>query len=192
MIHHKHNQQWSDDNKMQICFKYSPTLDLNELRAVNKSQNFYQVFPSAAENISIIIILNSENFYIQSCTLCHLTCKNGVKEPKSVRSITKPTQIQQKSQNLKWQKESVSKDSILWIVSALTRLHNGILHSSLFRLWSSCQRNFGKVFTIFCSPEILLLFANLTNNPIIFANFEDECPAFTLDSQCSNAQNMSQ
>ena len=67
---------------MQICFKYSPTLDLNELRAVNKSQNFYQVFPSAAENISIIIILNSENFYLQSCTLCHLTCKNGVKERK--------------------------------------------------------------------------------------------------------------
>ena len=82
MIHRKHNQRWSDDNKMQICFKYSPTLDLNELRAVNKSQNFYQVFPSAAENISIIIILNSENFYIQSCTLCHLTCKNGVKERK--------------------------------------------------------------------------------------------------------------
>ena len=82
MIHHQHNQQWSDNNKMQICFKYSPTLDLNELRAVNKSQNFYQVFLSAVENISIIIILNSENFYLQSCTLCHLTCKNGVKERK--------------------------------------------------------------------------------------------------------------
>lgn len=158
MIHRKHNQQWSDDNKMQICFKYSPTLDLNELRAVNKSQNFYQVFPSAAENISIIIILNSENFYIQSCTLCHLTCKNGVKEPKSVRSITKPTQIQQKSQNIKWQKESVSKDSILWIVSALTRLHNGttfITFSAVIELSTKFREGFHNIlftwnFAAFC------------------------------------------
>ena len=93
MIHHQHNQQWSDNNKMQICFKYSPTLDLNELRAVNKSQNFYQVFPSAAENISIIIILNSENFYLQSCTLCHLTCKNGVKERKKPHLPWRPVNL---------------------------------------------------------------------------------------------------
>ena len=151
MIHHKHNQQWSDDNKMQICFKYSPTLDLNELRAVNKSQNFCQVFPSAAENISIIIILNSENFYLQSCTLCHLTCKNGVKERKKHH--------QTNTNSIKESKHGMTKRICVKGFNSVDGIRTGT-HTQWIYIhhFFTCYRavkDFGKVFTIFSSLEIV-------------------------------------
>ena len=179
MIHHKHNQQWSDDNKMQICFKYSPTLDLNELRAVNKSQNFCQVFPSAAENISIIIILNSENFYLQSCTLCHLTCKNGVKERKKHH--------QTNTNSIKESKHGMTKRICVKGFNSVDGIRTGthtqwIYIHHLFCCDRAVNETLGRFSQYLIYLKLCRLFAKLTSHPIIFANFEYQCPNFTLDS----------